>query len=251
MALGLTVSDGHGDKQHDLSKYGSRFAVRSAMNELRSNLRGNAQSTSIIHDLRRDFPVQVTRNWRSKIRQYHSQKEVVSDNLAAQQIVFRRYGATLLSALVMGEGVFLAQLGDGDILWLDDNGEMERPIAADTNIANSTDSLCMSDAHLRWRTAQLRSSNGVLVLASDGLSNSFPDDDELHRFLRSLLDRIREYGLSAVAESLPSWLDHYSKNGSGDDITLVMTAIVNPAADASSEENEPNYTTESNHAVNG
>ena len=62
-------------------------------------------------------------------------------------------------------------------------------------------------------------------MATDGLANAFADDVQFHTFARSLLDRIKEFGMQKVAASIPHWLNSFSEKGSGDDITLALACF--------------------------
>src|SRR5205823_7636602 len=91
----------------------------------------------------------------------------------------RAYGTTALLAVVGDDGALVAQLGDGDILVVTEDGRVEAPIAHDPDlVANETTSLCLPDAgrFLRWAALDLRADPlALLVLATDGYGNSFED----------------------------------------------------------------------------
>jgi hypothetical protein len=67
----------------------------------------------------------------------------------------------------------------------------------------------------------------VLIAATDGVSDSFDgtDGEEFLKFIRSLVARIKEYGIENVAGSMSEWLDRYSNLASGDDMTLAFVCI--------------------------
>ena len=70
-----------------------------------------------------------------------------------------------------------------------------------------------------------RRAGGLLLLTTDGLPNSFADDTAFDQFVVSLRQRIHDHGFGGVADALPAWLDHYSDQGSGDDMTLVIIDV--------------------------
>ena len=91
-----------------------------------------------------------------------------------------------------------------------------------------TRSLSSKDAHLLFRTSTLdRGPGGVLIAATDGVSDSFDgsDGEEFKKFILSLVSRIQEFGIENVAGSMKAWLDRYSGLASGDDMTLVFVCI--------------------------
>jgi serine/threonine protein phosphatase PrpC len=145
---------------------------------------------------------------------------------------FSRYGTTLIATMVLPDTILVAQIGDGDIVLVRPDGTLDIPIPADTTLMGAeTWSLSSRDAHLLWRTATLdRADGGVLIAATDGVSDSFDgsEGEEFRRFVTSLASRIREFGIESVAGSLSGWLDRYSELASGDDMTMVFVCI-NPS----------------------
>jgi serine/threonine protein phosphatase PrpC len=142
--------------------------------------------------------------------------------------------------MVLTDTILIGQIGDGDVVLVRPDGTLEIPISADTTLMGAeTRSLSSRDAHLLWRTAMLdRGPGGVLIAATDGVSDSFDgsEGEEFKKFVTSLASRIREFGIESVADSLNGWLDRYSELASGDDMTMVFVCI-NPSEET--EEPEP------------
>ena len=142
---------------------------------------------------------------------------------------YSRYGTTLLAALVVYDTILVGQVGDGDLILLRPDGTISFPLPRDPVLAgNETHSLSAPDAHLLWRTATIdRGEGGVLLVATDGISDSFAgsESEEFSLFVHSLVDRIRTYGTDTVASAMSGWLDRYSAIASGDDMTLVYASI--------------------------
>ncbi|EIJ41243.1 hypothetical protein BegalDRAFT_0323 [Beggiatoa alba B18LD] len=225
--IALAVADGHGDKQYDLSQYGAQFAVTLAVEQLLEFFQHfYIEQRSIplfINHFRQDFPRRMVRVWRNHVIQDIQRR---SPHLSTEQMTaqLKRYGSTLLVALVLPELLLLGQLGDGDMLRLMTDGGTECPFQEDPHLlGNATFSLISNDADKYWqiRTVE-RHAGEALLLATDGLSNSFADEQQFHAFAHSLLVRVQQFGVSAVEQALPQWLNHYSDAGSGDDITLIV-----------------------------
>jgi serine/threonine protein phosphatase PrpC len=87
-----------------------------------------------------------------------------------------------------------------------------------------------------------RGSGGILIMATDGVSDSFDasQGEEFLKFVTSLADRVKQYGIQNVADALSGWLDRYSELASGDDMTLVL-ACINPEENPANADppNEP------------
>ena len=240
--IAIAVADGHGDPRHDQSGAGAALAVHAAIDELAAFHRSHVQT--LPYQIRRsefkaDFPRRVTRRWRESVQADARQREIVlSPGTGQAGEDYVRYGTTLISALIMADSILLGQIGDGDIVFVRPDGSVECPIPSDTLlVGKETQSLSSRDAHLLWRIATLdRGEGGVLIAATDGVSDSFEgsDNEEFLKFIKSLVSRVKEFGIENVAGSMKGWLDRYSELASGDDMTLVFVSI-----SPSDEENPP------------
>jgi serine/threonine protein phosphatase PrpC len=235
------VADGHGDRLHDLSEIGASFATQAAVQELLSSCPCDGEEAE--EEFSRTFPLEVTRRWREFVVSDVRARPDAPANESEEDAFIRRYGTTLLAARVSLRRIFLGQIGDGDIILLSPDDRLSYPLAIEqTLIGLSTYSLASRNAVTLWRTVVLpRGEGGLLLLASDGLSDSFGGSDhpEFQRFVRSLRQRIDEYGIGRVAGSLPQWLSQFSERGSGDDITLVLADILPAPREEREEENNP------------
>ena len=218
--LAIAVSDGHGSPKCFRSDVGARLAVQAALDVLAVGGSGE----------------EIVRRWRDAVedelrREPFSEAELVRlaerDGPSAVTLAMRHprlaYGATLLAALVREETVYLVQIGDGDLLCVSASGEVSRPVPSDEKLfGNETASLCSESAERDLRTASLPVDGGpvLLLLATDGYTNSFRTDDGFLQVGRDLQTFVREDGLESVASSLAEWLHETSASGSGDDITL-------------------------------
>ena len=239
--IAFAVADGHGDPRHDLSRTGAALAVDAAINELvafhRSYADGNTPRQQFRAGFKTDIPRRTTRRWRELVVHDAGRRTLPPAPVqpaAGQDPTFTRYGTTLIASLVVNDSILVGQIGDGDLLLVRPDGSIDFPLPRDTVIAgNETRSLSSPDAHLLWRTATFdREKGGILLAATDGISDSFngAESEEFSVFIHSLVDRIRTYGMEAVAAAMGSWLDRYSVVASGDDMTLVWVCI-NPEED--------------------
>ncbi|ALG67552.1 protein phosphatase 2C domain-containing protein [Beggiatoa leptomitoformis] len=225
--IALAVADGHGDKKHDLSQYGAQFAVTLAVEQLLHFFQHfyieQGSLPLLIKNFRQDFPRRLVRLWRNTVTTDVKRRFPLSASLDLQTQI-KRYGSTVLVALVLPELLLLGQLGDGDILRLATDGTTARPFQEDAHLlGNATFSLISTDADKYWQTRAIeRQAGESLLLATDGLINAFADEQQFQAFAQSLLARVTQFGVEAVEQALPQWLDHYSAQGSGDDITVII-----------------------------
>jgi len=236
--IAVAIADGHGDPRHDQSRTGSSLAVRAAIDELTDFHRMHMLTVPphiLRSEFKADFPRRVTRRWREAVQADAAQREislVPPDTPGAGDYV--RYGTTLVATLIVADTILIGQIGDGDVVIVRPDGTVECPVPCETRLVGSeTQSLSSRDAHLRWRTATLdRGNGGVLIAATDGVSDSFDssEGEEFLKFIKSLVARVNEFGIESVAGSMMGWLDRYSEMASGDDMTIVFVSI-NPAED--------------------
>jgi serine/threonine protein phosphatase PrpC len=227
-AIALAVADGHGDAQHDLSEHGAKIAVKLAIQELLEFFQHfycEENSLSLLNrNFKQNFPRHIGRCWRKNIWQDAKKRLSSFTETDKNEKTLKRYGTTLLTALILPNCLLLGQIGDGNILRVFPNGQIEEPFNNPTEIiSNYTDSLCLESADKLWQTATLARIKGEsLLLATDGLSNAFIEKSQFHTFANSLFARINEFGIKSVAAALPHWLNDYSEKATGDDITLLI-----------------------------
>ena len=225
----LAVADGHGSPRYPRSHTGANIAVEIATKLIHDFLHSQAgdDNLSLIKDATEEWlPRTLVRNW----------TEAVAENLKADPlspVEFTAvgsadepvaYGATLLAAAVTDRFAVYLQLGDGDILTVSDGGVVSRPLSKDDRLlGNETTSLCAPEAWRDFRVGfqLLRQSHPALILLStDGYSNSFRDESGFLQVGSDLLNMIQQHGLAKVNDSLSGWLSDSTHAGSGDDVTL-------------------------------
>lgn len=231
--IALAIADGHGDPRHDQSGTGASLAVQAAVDELICFHRMHMHTIPphiLRSEFRADFPRRVTRRWRDSVQADAHQREILlSPKTGPSTDEYVRYGTTLISCLIVADTILIGQIGDGDVVLVRPDGTIESPLPTETRlIGKETHSLSSRDAHLLWRTATLdRGDGGVLIAATDGVSDSFDTTEggEFFTFVKSLVERVKEFGIESVAGSMAGWLDRYSELASGDDMTIVFASI--------------------------
>src|ERR1022692_1516116 len=228
----LAVSDGHGGASHFLSDIGSRMGVEAAVRALR-------ETPVPVPDGHSGVLAQtIVQAWREAVMAHLAANPFTDpewaklppkDSAQAKSAVLATppiaYGATLLAVLAAESEILYLQLGDGDILCVDQSGGTTRPLPADSRlIANQTTSLCQSSAVEDFRAAHFRAAESpppaLILVSSDGYSNSFQSDEDFLRVGPDYLELLRQYGPEKVEAQLQKILPEASRKGSGDDITL-------------------------------
>ncbi|MGJ0607965.1 PP2C family serine/threonine-protein phosphatase [Cylindrospermopsis raciborskii] len=241
----LAVSDGHGSAKSFRSEKGSQFAVSTAIRVIQEFFLATQNSDINFSTLKdgteRLLPQRLVSEWRTFVQQHlqehpftdeERQNLVKEDGESAWKAVednnFLAYGATLLAVLVTESFIVYIQLGDGDILEVDSQGETTRILERDPRlIANETTSLCMNKAwnefqiHLEQYPKGISKEMPALILVStDGYSNSFSTDEGFFKIGKDYLNMFKSNSAEEVSKKLGDFLEETSDKGSGDDITL-------------------------------
>lgn len=237
------VADGHGGSRHFRSAVGARLAVAAARDVLwpmaASFERGSAVQRGDLACVQ--APRRIVARWAELARAEIGAHPIAADEWKRLQAAagpeavaqvhsepLLAYGATLLFAFAMPDCLVLGQLGDGDLLIVDAAGNVRRPVPRDERlVGHFTTSICHAGAAADLRCVVREGAlaePSLVLLATDGLVNSFHADADVEQVARALLALLQQRGASDAELALPGWLDHATHHGSGDDITLAMMA---------------------------
>jgi serine/threonine protein phosphatase PrpC len=270
LPLILAVADGHGSAKSFRSDRGSQFAVKTAIEVIRNFLVatdlkkiGDLAKSRLIEQLT-DRVVELTQRWQEHVdldlaafpfteleKAKLLQKEGEKGLQSIQDNPLLVYGATLLIVAITESSIIYLQLGDGDILRVDADGKTTKPVARDPNlIGNETTSLCMDNAWTEFKIEvefldrDIASQTPVLILLStDGYSNSYSSDEEFFKIGNNYLQEIRVGGIKSIDRQLQNFLGQISSGGSGDDITLgIASRFERPASTTLPSENSKTTT---------
>ena len=223
------VADGHGSQKCRYSDRGAKMAVNafySVVKNLWEAVEGDQEH--FIRLLRQknsvDLVQEIHSNWKKRIQE--SGKDL---NLAAgdsdESIDSELYGSTLLGVVLAPEFIFALQIGDGDIVFVNDKGA-KYVIDPPKFLGTETYSLSNQRPWENARSIFQRFDADLQVpymfmLTTDGFANSFRDTEQYMFACQEYLKTIKEYGPDLVKRQLQKWLTKTSTDGCGDDITLL------------------------------
>jgi serine/threonine protein phosphatase PrpC len=238
----LAIADGHGAPRYVRSHKGAKLAVKLAveiLQEFAADEKAAEELATLPDHADSRLPRTLVRSWQSAVRHditahpFTATEEllIAEHQRNRDNDPIRAYGATLLAALITPHYLLLLQLGDGDILVVDSAGRVARPpMPYDPRlIANQTTSLSGETAWLDMRAyfqAFTTRPPALVMLATDGYSNSFANEQGFKAAATDLLDAIRIQGSHQTRVQLPGWLRATSKAGSGDDISVALAYSV-------------------------
>jgi len=240
----LALADGHGSPKHFRSEDGSRFAVDAALDVLDEvgSFKINGTNISAFRSMiNQSVLKKIVHSWISKVQMHFNEnplsdteKDILSKKLGAKTAaeigenlnVKHAYGTTLMSILLTQDFCIFAQIGDGDILVVGEDGKVLKPLPDDDLLGTETKSLSTEESWNDFRTNlfSLDSSNmpSLILASTDGYSRSFKDDESFIKIGNEYLTLIKSIGFENVNEKLGEFLTETTENGSGDDITLGM-----------------------------
>ncbi len=237
----LAVSDGHGSTRSFRSERGSALAAECTLKVLGGFIRWlgpEVPLSTVRRQAKNRWPRSLVEAWRSGVRAdlkanpfspldfaaFPEPAPVIKPGEELPGSAYLAYGATLVAVAITPRYIIYSQLGDGDILTVQGNGQVSRPLPRRHEfMANQTVSLCTNGAHhfFQVRVESRRTSNPALITASsDGYANCFGSDEGFFKVGADLLTYLRTEGIAFVGESLEHWLRESSQDGSGDDITV-------------------------------
>lgn len=230
-AIGV-VADGHGSDRYFRSERGSKFAVEVTMTILQEFLSSTKNMTRLPNgDWQKQIAASIISRWNDRIENDKNTDPFTDEELQSlkdserQQIEDGKwqsaYGTTLI-AIVRTKACFLGlHIGDGKCVAVDNNGLPSQPIPWDDKcFLNQTTSLCDSDAVNLFRFVyQTKNLPIAAFVASDGVDDTYPTDERLYEFYRTVWNMFQDNPKSAK-EDLQSFLPKMSEQGSHDDISI-------------------------------
>lgn len=259
MAIAV-VCDGHGGKRYFRSDVGARIAAEVAMRKVSEFLRhsdslvlAGAPFTRIpavadnagdedfnCADCReralRLLAASIIFDWYTEIRTHaglHPLLDLERSRLGVQWIeefdngrnLEKVYGSTMILYARTPEFWFAFQIGDGKCFAFSRNGEWCEPIPWDDRcFLSKTTSISDDAAILEFRFCYR--GDGVfpaaVILASDGIDDSFGPPENQADFYIQILKSIVSEGVDETAAEIESTLPQLSKIGSRDDMSIAM-----------------------------
>ena len=231
----LAVADGHGSDSCPYSKTGSYVAVNVFCKILNDYLDTYAeQPEMLLTFLKREGDTKVAQaidaEWKRRILKIHTncKRETIFDaeGIKDKEAIYKLYGSTLIGLVLTKEFLFAFQLGDGDIIKVSESGA-DNVIEADKILGTETHSLSKPES---WKKAitfikkhdDVQHLPIMYMLSSDGMANSYKNEDEFKKTCNDYYALLKEHGVKAVSSSLKEWLNETSELGCGDDVTALF-----------------------------
>lgn len=196
----FVVADGHGS--HKFADIGSKAVCISVVYAIRKLERKNSGNLDF-----NDLLTEIKRIWEYKILP-NSREEC---------------GTTCLFAFLNDTFLYIAQLGDGEI-YTEIDGEFSIFKEKDDEFTNFTNGMSRVNSVSEWSFKIYDISNKKirLVLMTDGISETLIDGVEREFFEAMHKESERLFTNTARSKKIKKIIEHWDKNHSGDDRTIIL-----------------------------
>lgn len=235
------VADGHGSDNYPRTEFGSKFAVDAAIKNVIEFV-NTAEKSQVINDAENNFErmnqlaKSILRSWYESVEEDYNKKpftekelEKVSDKYKNRYLsenieerkVEKAYGCTLIIYVITDDYSFGMQIGDGKCVLIDENGQFLEPIPWDDDCQlNVTTSICDDNAIDEFRFYISDKMPTAVFIGSDGIDDSYANEEELYALYRSILKIFIEHGDEVGKSEIREYLPVLTKRGSGDDVSM-------------------------------
>ena len=186
---GLTVvcaADGHGGSEYVFSDLGAELACTALADVVRRYPADDTLDAFVTAEFRSAF----LQEWKRQVLDISDEE---SGTLSA---AVRKYGTTVLFAIVSKTHAVLGQLGDGAILMFNDSGTGQLLRRHGPKIDSSTSSMVSSRAEYALETRRFpRSLFPYIILSTDGIYDKLDTGDSFILYGQTLVAEIRSTGM--------------------------------------------------------
>ena len=221
----LAVADGHGSLSCPFSQDGSKIAVQTFCDLMTSYYEKNSTEdlmNFLNHDGKIVIPKEIENFWKENVLQFH--KKNLRENILEEEI-YKQYGSTLLGLLITQKFIYAFQLGDGDIICVNQN-ESSAVVNSEHLLGVETFSLSNKNAWKYSNTTIIsRTKNNfpnLYILSTDGFSNSHASQEDFYKTCRDYYELFTDQQQDYIRKNLEQWLNETSAEGCGDDITVAF-----------------------------
>ena len=229
----VAVADGHGSAKYVRSHVGAQIATAVAVEQMEQLLSLPPKRLMGFHpaELEELVSKHIVRSWTKRIAEHAATEPFTAEESKAAKVdAISAYGSTLLMVAATRNVAVVAQIGDGDLLFVSATGRVTRPLPHDSRIlGNETVSLCSPDAvqSMRVRLKSLSSDDAecprMIFLATDGYANCFKDEAAFTQAACDYASLVKtRNGPRTIRENITGWLRQASDEFSRDDITVAV-----------------------------
>ena len=232
----IAVADGHGSDNYPRTDKGSKYAVEATISAIKEFVNTVEQSALDIFEDSESYMEQLSKSilasWHAAVDSDLEKNPFSEEELAKVNDKYKKrylsgektekaYGTTLIAACQTKNYWFGLQIGDGKCICVTKDGSMLEPIPWDDDCqANITTSICDSEAIDEFRFCLLKDAPVATFMGTDGIDDSYANDEEMYVLYRSILAIFAEHGQEVGEKEINDFLPGLSRKGSGDDVSI-------------------------------
>lgn len=194
--LVIAVADGHGGEAYDKSDIGAKIACETVVNSVKIILQ--SKSPSVLDNTwvealkKKNFKSKYINLWKSEVlKDYKSNSE--NEREISEANIIKKYGTTILFAIVTSSYYVLGQLGDGAILMFNNDGQCQLFKRHAVKTDSQTSSLASGRAEYAFMIDFFRRELfGNILISTDGIYDRLDMENSFLIYAASLLEQIRE-----------------------------------------------------------
>ena len=223
------VSDGHGGSKYIRSEKGSRFAVESVLDTIKTYMDDFDAFSEAIHNdfeyVRKQIQMQFLARWAKKVDEdmaenelTEEEKAILAKENALNREYYKYYGATILFGVMTDTYNFGMLIGDGAYTRLSQECEAVIPIEDPYATANLTSSVCDKESISLFQQYFEKEKPLLLAVSTDGFAKTFATEEDFLDFQNMIACQLL---IENSEEPLKKNVDRRSKS-SGDDTSLAL-----------------------------
>lgn len=231
----VAVADGHGSDKYIRSDRGAKFAVESALSNIKQFVEDSSSFENLNDELMSQLMEQVGKSiissWNDKVNENLIQNPLNDDemnilvnNSKNELIAERMYGTTLIAIALTKNYWFGLHIGDGKCVVLNEDGSFTQPIPWDDKcFLNTTTSMCDEDALSEFRYFISEKLPIAIFINSDGVDDSYPifeNEKYLSKVYGAILKTFMDNGMDSGLDEVSNFLKILTDKGSGDDVSI-------------------------------
>lgn len=235
----VALADGHGGESYFRSDRGSKMAVESAIEVCKNHLKSIESIKSISkQDLMAGLCKDVVISWQKLVHEDYSNaieplnnrdNELPQSTGNKQNPILTPYGSTLIIVIATKEFQIYLQLGDGNILTVNEKGDVTPVFPYQSELGDDTLSLILPNCSDDFKveiTHEPEEIPFLILVSTDGYAKSFQDQMSFEQVASDFFNILKdtesnvEDGIKVIEDNLCNWLEETSTLGSGDDITV-------------------------------
>lgn len=232
----VAVADGHGSDKYIRSDRGSKIAVNSAFATIKGLVCEMEESGDFydLYEIERALTKGILNQWHIAVdddfnKDPFEEEDIKGLNEATAASYLdgsdkdHAYGSTLLAFFNSKSLSMAIQIGDGDLVAVNERGDLYMPVPEDKDcVFNKTTSLCGSNAGSKFRFYAFPTPPAAVFLSTDGMINSFANKEDFFDMYRECIVETMDVSPESTLKELSESLPICSKKGSGDDMSVAM-----------------------------